>query len=149
MAERFSIGFDTGPTLHFGEQVAWGHLDLRVAREEFASPISFWSKQDYLHHWKAQLIRVLGGRDAALVVKMRDPATANFIETWTCYPEGSQVILRNRLVMLDSFGSDFSVEKLDQQILPRRSDRESSPSEWAVSREAMAGFVEGFDLTTN
>jgi hypothetical protein len=147
---HFEIAFDTAPTSHGREPVIWGHLDLGTSRELFASPVTFWSRDDYLLHWKRQLQKALSGHTSVLLVKMRDPDSANFLESWTCYPEPGVMVFQNRLIFLEQYDGKFSLDRLDDEALPRHRDTaDGMPSEWHVSREMVAAFFDRFDVPTN
>lgn len=138
----FSIGF-TG----FDDEdplVAIGALVLGAQREYFESVLGFWGLDDYKASWTTGLRRLVAGASTScLATLVIDPPTANFIEVWPLYREGSDVYVQNRLLFLDQLSHEFDPAAPWESVSPRSVVSEDGQriSEWRVSIDDIGEFL--------
>lgn len=144
---NFSIGFtgfDADDPL-----VALGELRLGEVREYFQSVLGFWELGDYTKSWATGLRRILAGASiSCLATSVTDPATANFVETWPLYREGSDVYIHNKFLFLDQLTHEFDPKAPWESIGPRSVVNEDGQriSEWQVRVDDIRYFLDSGTL---
>lgn len=140
---NFSIAF-TG----FDEEdplVAIGKLRLGEDDEYFESVLGFWGAADYEQSWLDGLRRILAGKSTScLATSVTNPSSANFVEVWPLYREGSDVYVQNSLIFLDQLSHEFDPDAPWESVAPRSVVDEDGQtiSEWRVSLDDIREYLE-------
>lgn len=140
---NFSIAF-TG----FDEEdplVAIGKLRLGEDDEYFESVLGFWGAADYEQSWSDGLRRILAGKSTScLATSVTNPSSANFVEVWPLYREGSDVYVQNSLIFLDQLSHEFDPDAPWESVAPRSVVDEDGQtiSEWRVSLDDIREYLE-------
>lgn len=105
--------------------------------ETILSPLSFWSVDDYVYHWREQLTKFIqSDQDKTfLITEMHNPETANFIRWWVVYREEDSVYFQEQLIFLDELEGKFSIEDAASFINDRQTVNEDGDeiSEWEIN----------------
>jgi len=139
---NFSIsftGFDEDDPL-----VALGELQLGEVHEYFQSVLGFWGLDDYTQSWATGLRRILAGAPiSCLATSVTDPSSANFVEVWPLYREGTDVYVQNRFLFLDQLTREFDPKAPWESMDPRSVVNEDGQaiSEWKVSLTDIGEFL--------
>jgi len=141
---EIAFGGESVPDLEPGEVAILGTISLGLHRESFVADLSFWSRGQYEMQWLQALQTILSREDrTALITSMHDPANAKFIEWWPMWKEGSEIILHNQLLLLDSLGEPFDSSHPGRFIGDRISTNEEGQaiSEWRIQVYAVREFL--------
>ncbi|XVJ69128.1 MAG: hypothetical protein HEQ39_05355 [Rhizobacter sp.] len=137
----FTINFKGTPFERNGENLLLGSIEGPGLSEDFWSPLNYWQAEQYRAQWKDGVARLLGGDSSALVVSMRDPKQANFINWWLLYPVENQVHLQNQMLLLEDLKQPFNEEDIYSFIRPYRAYSEDGEklSEWKFPMTDISG----------
>lgn len=142
----FSIRFveTTHPPRNPNAHTAWAEIVIGQFREEFEVPLSYWSRSQYLTQWRESASRMANGSDFEYcVATAADLRCANFVLLWLFYGHGIEVLVQNRLLMINEALVTMRVDDL-HSVLRQYQDRtdDGNPiSQWKTSREAMRAFA--------
>jgi hypothetical protein len=135
---------DTG----LSETYLSGVICLGEFREEFASSLSYWSRDDYEDQWREGIKRILSGDSdtSAIIVDIMSPdRTGSTLTWWPMYLDGNSVCFQMQIVMLDRLPQGFRRRDLYSHIQPRyvpRSDpSDLPPSEWVLEKSELEEWI--------
>lgn len=139
----FNICFRSAPFTRDGEDLLLGTIEGPGLKEDFWAPLSHWQKDRYESQWREGVRTVLEGQPSALVVSMRNPQFANFVNWWLLYPMDEQIVLQNQMLVLDGLSLPFNEQKIYSFIRPYQSHNEEGEalSEWKMSRASFVDFA--------
>jgi hypothetical protein len=127
-----------------GEPVNRGEFLLCGCKEEFALPVSYWSRYDYFKNWKRMVADGLGSQaNSAIVTSMRDPRYMNFINLWAFYYGGENVYVQNKILFMDEIEGRFNPNRMNSYLGERITLNEDGVriSEWVVKLDdVLSGF---------
>lgn len=127
-----------------GEPVIRGEFFLSGCKEEFALPVSYWSRYDYFENWKKMVADGVGSRaNTAIVTSMRDPKKMNFLFMWAFYFGGENVYVQNKIIFMDEVEGRFDSSRMNSYLGERITHNEDGEriSEWVVKlNDVMSGF---------
>ena len=121
-----------------------GKIRLGDFEEYFAADVTFWSANEYRAQWREGLSRTCDGlAKSCVLTSVRNPETATFFQAWPIYRFGSEVIIQNRLLMLDQFDEPFLFSRLYDFVLPHRATSEDGAalSQWNIPIAVIEEFV--------
>lgn len=142
----FDIAIAQNVSELFGEAGHEGRIELSGSIERFFSPVSFWTREQYIDNWKHSFAEGYKSKThSALVVSMRDPRQANFLILWVLYYRGDRVFVQNRILFLEDIIEGFKISNLNDYIDERATVNEEGVriSEWEVSLEDVLVFFSG------
>lgn len=129
----------------FDEEGFLGEIEINGYKENFFSPVRFWSRMDYLKSWKKSLDQGLRDRaHAALATSMYDPNSCNFIFCWVIYIEEERAYIQNHVLFLDELSVPFVPEDINMHISKREEINEDGMkiSQWSVDVSSIEEFSE-------
>jgi len=129
------------------KRTASGRIIIGSFQERFSAPLDFWSVNDYRRHWRDSIDFLIStGKDACLITAMHDPNTANFIQWWLLYPQGTSVFIQNHLLFLSTLSSPFNVLEPHLQVPTRQviNDERVPISEWESTLNDFVSFRSHF-----
>lgn len=114
-----------------------GTIEIDEFRESFEADFSFWSRSDYERHWGHAAEELLGGSPVIFITSITDPATANFIRSWVCYPTKGELIFQEHILFLEDLEKPFNLKTPHSHVPPYESVTEDGEaiSEWRTGRE--------------
>lgn len=140
----FSIEFDSGPQVGFGEPVMIGRIVLNEFAESFVAPLVFWRTGDYQRQWReaAETI-VRGGDRSCFVAAMRRTPDDGAIFLWPVYRCGEAVYVQHRLLLPETVDGRFDPANPYAQVNERQivSEQGEPISEWQISVKDIALFL--------
>jgi len=139
----FDISLEKEPIETFGVQVLVGRIKMEGVEESFHSPISYWSREEYLQSWCSSLCRGINEkRHSVLVTSMLDPEVSNFLMVWVLYYVGEDVCIQNSVVLLDEVGVGFDLGDVNSYVGAREIYNEDGVeiSEWIVPLSEVISF---------
>lgn len=139
----FSIELSDNAVNNSGELVLPGKIIFGSDYDDFLSPISYWSRESYISHWKRALGLILDGRDrSALITRMYSPNSANFIFWWVLYLEKDSIVFQQHILFLEELDCKFNEENFTKFIPDRENVSEDGEriSEWEVSFNDLEDF---------
>lgn len=128
-----------------GDLVIPGYLVIGEFNETFQASLSYWDRDKYLSQWKEALRRLSNGeRSTALVTKMYNPNTANFIFWWVFYLIKDIVHIQNQILFLNELERPFEESNLYEFIPARETHTQDGIliSEWTVNISDIKNFIE-------
>lgn len=144
----FSISFLDQPLEYLADDPtipsAIGLLVLGDHREEFASTLFEWNKNDYEEQWRLAITSLLQGREkVALMVYYVSPAGSDNFEWWLMYRVGDTVALQDHMPWYDQFPEPFSIERQFDFVKDRRTVNEDGHkiSEWSAPLASIREFA--------
>jgi hypothetical protein len=104
----------------------------------------YWNRDDYEHHWKEALSRIVFLADVScLITSIVNPISASHLFWWPMYREGNTVYIQHQILFFQNLPSSFN-EKDPFSSIPKRQliDEDGNPlSEWAVSTGEIEDFL--------
>lgn len=141
---NFSVVLDGKIVEQNGEPVIRGGFQLPGCKEEFALPVSYWSRYDYVENWKRMVAHGVGSQaSTAIVTSMRDPENMNFIFLWAFYFGGENVYIQNKILFMDEVEGVFDPSRMNSYLGKRITHNEDGVciSEWVVNLgDVLSGF---------
>ena len=127
-----------------GESFLLGAIEGPDLQEDFWAPMGYWGRERYESQWCDGIRTLLAGRPAALVVSMRDPGIANFIDLWLMYPMGETIVLQNKMLVLSSPSVAFDERGIDASVPVYREYDEDGDriSQWEMPRKHFSAFLD-------
>lgn len=141
----FSMNLSHEVLTRFDEAGLLGEIEINGYKENFFSPVRFWSRMDYLRSWKKSLDQRLRDRGhAALATSMYDPDSCNFVFCWVIYIEGEQAHIQNNALLLNELPVPFVPEDINLHVSARKeiNDDGMKISQWNVDTASIAKFSE-------
>ncbi|MBD9383653.1 hypothetical protein IB257_20330 [Achromobacter sp. ACM03] len=141
----FSMDLSHEVLTRFDEEGLLGEIEINGYKENFFSPVRFWSRMDYLKSWKKSLDQGLQSHGhAALATSMYDPNSSNFVFCWVIYIESEQAYIQNHVIFLNELSVPFVPEDINLHIYPREEISEDGMkiSQWSVDTASVAQFSE-------
>jgi CdiI N-terminal domain len=122
----------------------WGRITLGGFREEFQAPLYDWAPGDYAAQWLEAAERLVAGAPAVVFLTHMVHPTASYHMGWPAWCEGDQVLVQERLFMVEQLGGPFDLERPETHLGPRQevSDEGLRISQWAVKLRDVAAFVD-------
>jgi hypothetical protein len=140
----FNICFKGAPFQRDGEEVLLGRLEGPGLNEDFWAPTSYWTKARYESQWRQSVKTALAGRPSALIVSIRDPRYANFVNLWLMYPMADQILLQNQMLALENLSPPLNEEDIGSSVRAYQSHNEDGEalSQWSIPRTLLADFLQ-------
>ena len=104
-------------------------------KETAEVPLHYWSRDQYRAQWREAITKIVAGQQkACLITGMHDPRSANFLDWWLMWREGSTVFIQNQILFMDEIRSNFNENDLERHIPERKTvtDEGEKISEWTV-----------------
>ena len=128
----------------FGEKACCGVITINAFQEQFVSPTTYWSQEDYERQWITAISQILGGANSScLITSMYDPKLAEFILWWPLYREGNIIFIQNHILFMNEISGEFDPWNLQPFIPPHETYTEEGEciSEWEVTIEDLESFI--------
>lgn len=132
----------------FSETYLSGVICLGEFREEFASSLSYWIRDDYENQWREGIERILSGDlDAsAIVVDIMSPyKTDSTLSWWLMYVEGEFVCFQEHILDFGRLPKGFQRRNLYSYIPSRHETKsdcsELAPSEWVLEKRELEEWI--------
>jgi hypothetical protein len=132
----------------FDEPSLNGKIIIDDFSEGFISPLTYWSKQDYLQSWVFEITKANKiSNKAFLATSMYDPQFANFIFGWALYFRNDLVFCQNHILFLNEISGEFNPLLISSYMHEREIENEEGQkiSEWQTTRSAVMSFIKSID----
>src|ERR1700737_4794581 len=82
-----------------GVLVSYGSIEIGTFDERFLASLVHWDPNDYEHHWKEALTRIVSWADmSCLITSIVNPSTASHLFWWPMYREGDTVYIQHQIL---------------------------------------------------
>ena len=113
-----------------------GFIQIGNFEERFEVVLHYWNSDTYLKKWSEALRRLVERRrPVALLTRMLDPQSCDYLRAWTFFPEGDSVFIREQLFVHPAkkvkFDSDEHIVNL------KRRETTTKVSEWKTTLGAI------------
>ena len=85
-----------------------GNIQIDNFSEEFDSDHSYWSKDQYVDHWKSCEQHLAEGKPTRFITSITEPNLSNFIKTWVAYPINDELVFQEHILFLNELIKPFN-----------------------------------------
>jgi hypothetical protein len=123
-----------------GVPVVCGKIVIGDFQETFAASLRFWTRDDYVRHWRSALEKLISGADrSALITDYVEPpprpSANSYLVWWPLYRYGDTVYVQNHILLFEQLIRPFSAECPWDSVRDRQVVNEDGQniSEWATT----------------
>jgi hypothetical protein len=132
--QLFAIGIEE--QVYSNSKIAMGFIQIGKFEERFELTLDYWNAETYLQKWNEALHKLVEHRQpVALLTRMLDAQSCDYLRAWTFFPEGDSVFIREQLFVHPArkvkFDSDEHIVNL------KRRETTTRVSEWKTTLSAI------------
>jgi hypothetical protein len=113
-----------------------GFIQIGKFEERFELTLDYWNADTYLLKWNAALRKLVEHRQpVALLTRMLNPQSCDYLRAWALYPEGQTIFIQEQLFIHPNRNVKFNSKEQIINLKPRKSinDCGENISEWKTS----------------
>lgn len=140
----FAIEFIGEPSIEFNELSIRGRITLGEFSEEFATPLVFWTVDDYRKQWRCAAEQIVNGNARSyFATSMRESPSDGAMFLWTAYRLVDTVCFQHKLLILETVKGAFEPSNIHTQVDERQTESEDGYriSEWQITLEEVACWL--------